>query len=169
MTADSADFTTRRATAADAPAIAAAHRDSIETLGPRFYPPEVVAEWASGLTPDIYVRAMEHGETFFIAESRSGADPQVLGFATHRVDDGRHGTAAYVRGTAARRGLGSALFRLAEAEALSAGADRIEIDASLAAVEFYTALGFVETGRGEHRLRSGALMACVFMRKPLPP
>jgi SAM-dependent methyltransferase/ribosomal protein S18 acetylase RimI-like enzyme len=166
MTAESPEFTTRRATPADAAAIAAAHRDSIATLGPRFYPSDVVTEWGSGLTPALYVRAMKHGETFFIAETASGSG-EVLGFATHRIDDGEHGTAVYVRGTAARRGVGSALYRLAEAEAVSAGGRRITIDASLAAVGFYKAHGFVETGRGEHRLRSGALMACVFMRKSL--
>ena len=42
------------------------------------------------------------------------------------------------------------------------------IDASLAAVEFYQAHGFEETGRGDHRLRSGRRMPCVFMRKTPP-
>jgi hypothetical protein len=59
------------------------------------------------------------------------------------------------------------LYRLAEADAVSAGAESIAIDASLAAVEFYKAHGFEETGRGHHRLRSGCLMPCVFMRKAL--
>jgi ribosomal protein S18 acetylase RimI-like enzyme/ubiquinone/menaquinone biosynthesis C-methylase UbiE len=166
MTAASTAFTTRRATATDAAGIAEAHRDSIAALGPRFYSADVVAEWGAGLTADVYVRAMNGGETFFVAESR-GSPSQILGFATHRVDDGQHGTAVYVRGEAARRGLGSALYRLAEAEAIRAGACAIDIDASLVAVDFYKALGFVESGRGHHRLRSGALMACVFMRKAL--
>ena len=92
MTAGSLEFTTRRATPADAAAIGAAHRDSILTLGPPFYSPNVVAEWASGLTPDVYVRAMEDGEAFFVAEAPSGLDSQVLGFATHWSHDGEHGT-----------------------------------------------------------------------------
>jgi putative acetyltransferase len=159
-----ADFRIRHATHADADAIARTHLDSIETIGPQFYPAEIVREWSSGLTPDMYRRAMGYGEVFFIALDQHDT---VLGFATHRVDGSQHGTAVYVRGSAARRGVGSALYRLAEADAVRAGAESIVIDASLAAVEFYKAQGFEETGRGDHRLRSGRLMPCVFMRKAL--
>jgi GNAT superfamily N-acetyltransferase len=110
---------------------------------------------------------MKSGEAFFIAVGDVGGAPGVFGFATHRVDDDRHGTTVYVRGAAAGRGIGSALYRLAEAHALAAGAGSIEIDASLAAVNFYRANGFEETGRGEHQLMSGHSMACVFMEKKL--
>jgi putative acetyltransferase len=158
------DFRIRRATPSDADAIARTHLDSIETIGPQFYPAEIVSEWSSGLTPDRYREAMECGEVFFIAVDEQGT---ILGFSTHRVDGHQHGTAVYVRGSTVRRGVGSALYRLAEADAVSAGARSIVIDASLAAVEFYKAHGFEETGRGDHRLRSGCLMPCVFMRKAL--
>lgn len=97
-----------------------------------------------------------------------GGKPEVLGFSSHRIDGDEHGTAVYVRGKAARQGVGSALFRVAEAAAVATGATSINIDASLAAVEFYKANGFEEVGRGEHRLWSGRPMACVFMRKKLP-
>jgi putative acetyltransferase len=90
-----------------------------------------------------------------------------LGFSSHRIDENEHGVAVYVRGKAARFGIGSALLRSAEASAVGAGATGIHIDASLAAVEFYKANGFEEVGRGEHRLWSGRAMACVFMRKNL--
>ena len=146
------DFRLRPATPRDADEIARTHRDSIETIGRHFYVAEIVSEWRSGLTPDLYRRAMEHGEVFFIAVDEHD---RVLGFSTHRVDGSQHGTAVYVRGSAARRGVGSALNRLAEASAVSTAAESIEIDASLAAVEFYKAHGFEETGRGDHRLRSG--------------
>ena len=43
----------------------------------------------------------------------------------------------------------------------------VRLDSSLAAVDFYRANGFAETGRGEHRLRAGGVMACVFMEKNL--
>ena len=89
----------------DADEIARTHRDSIETIGRHFYVAEIVSEWRSGLTPDLYRRAMEHGEVFFIAVDEHD---RVLGFSTHRVDGSQHGTAVYVRGSAARRGVGSA-------------------------------------------------------------
>ncbi len=147
--------------------IAEAHRDSIRAIGPRSYDEAVVDAWAGGVSPEIYLKAMAGGEEFFVAVGRIGGDRRVLGFSTHRIDDSTHGTAVYVRGAATRRGVGTALFRTAEAAAVAAGATSIEIASSLAATDFWIANGFEETGRGEQRLRSGATMPCVFMRKTL--
>lgn len=157
----------RRAHPADAEAIALAHRDSIRTIGPAYYPPEAVEAWGSGLTPDIYVNAMEGGEAFFVATGQIDGEPAVLGFATHRVDDAQDGVSVYVRGGVSRQGIGSALLRLAEEHAVVHGATRIQIQASLAGVQFYKANGFEEVGRGEAVLMSGRSMPCVFMRKLL--
>jgi putative acetyltransferase len=162
-----ADVQTRRAHPTDAEAIASAHLDSIRSIGSAFYPPDVVEAWGAGLTPDIYVRAMQAGEAFFIATGHIDGQPAVLGFSTHRVDDAQDGTSVYVRGEAARRGIGTVLLRLAEEHALAHGATRIDIQASLAGVEFYRANGFEEIGRGEAVLMSGRSMPCVFMRKTL--
>jgi ribosomal protein S18 acetylase RimI-like enzyme len=157
----------RRAGAADVEAIAAAHLDSIASIGSQFYPAHVVREWGAAIDPRMYLKAMASGEVFFVAVvSRSGRD-EALGFSSHHVHEGEHGLGVYVRGMAARRGIGSALLRAAEASASAAGASLLELDASLAAVEFYRAHGFIETSRGEHRLRSGRTMACVFMKKDL--
>ena len=158
---------TRRAGPGDAEAIAQAHLDSIRSIGPAFYPPEIVEAWGSGLTPDIYVKAMEGGEAFFIATGHIDGKAAVLGFSTDRVDDAQDGTSVYVRGGATRRGIGTALLRLAEEHAFARGATSIQIQASLAGVEFYKANGFEETDRGEAHLMSGRSMPCVFMRKLL--
>ena len=157
----------RRAGPEDADGIADAHRDSINSLGPAFYTPDVVDAWGAGLTPDVYERAMEGGEAFFIATGYVDGKPAVLGFSTHRVDDEQDGTSVYVRGSAARRGIGTALLRLAEAHAIAHGATSIHIQASLAGVEFYKANGFEELGPGVAALMSGRSMPCVFMRKRL--
>ena len=161
------EYVIRRAAPSDAEDIAAAHADSIRSIGPRFYAAETVNAWGSGLTSDLYVKAMDSGEVFWIAVAGLGGKHEVLGFSSHRVDENQHGTSVYVRGEAARRGIGSALFRVAEASARRAGATSIDIVASLAAVEFYKVHGFEEVGRGEHRLQSGQPMPCVFMRKTL--
>jgi putative acetyltransferase len=158
---------TRRAHTADAAAIASAHRDSIRSIGPRFYPPEVVEAWGAGLTPKLYVTAMERGEVFFVAVGPLDGEPAVLGFATHRIDDAQDGASVYVRGGVARRGIGTELLRLAEEHALAHGATSLHIQASLAGVEFYKANGFDELERGEAVLLSGHSMPCVFMRKVL--
>jgi hypothetical protein len=102
-------FETRLAGPPDAGQIAAAHRDSIRSIGPLFYPPDIVDAWEAGLTSDLYVKAMERGEAFYIALDATQGTPAVLGFASHRVEGTEHRTAVYVRGAATRRGVGSAL------------------------------------------------------------
>jgi putative acetyltransferase len=161
------DLEIRRAGPDDVTAITEAHRDSIYSIGSRYYEPALVAAWAGGVRPEIYLRAMARGEVFFIALDRRDESRPVLGFSSHRIDDGIHGTAVYVRGAAARHGVGTVLFQAAEASAAAAGATTIEIASSLAAVHFWAANGFEETGRGEQQLRSGSVMPCVFMRKTL--
>ena len=163
----SREFETRPACLEDAAAISVAHLDSIRSIGPAYYPPDVVEEWGSGLTPDIYVKAMEGGEAFFVATGVIDGIPAVLGFSSHRVDDAQDGVSVYVRAEASRRGIGTALLRLAEEHALGSGTTSIQIQASLAGVEFYKANGFEELGRGDALLMSGRSLTCVFMRKVL--
>ena len=160
-------FDVRRAGLADVHEIAAAHLDSIRSIGALYYPAQLVSDWGALVTGDLYVNAMAGGEIFFITIGGSSGRSEVLGFSSHRIDEEQHGVAVYVRGKTARLGIGSTLLRSAEASAVGAGATSIHIDASLAAVEFYKANGFEEIGRGEHRLWSGRAMACVFMRKNL--
>jgi putative acetyltransferase len=162
------ELETRQAHPSDAGDIALAHRDSIRSIGPSFYSPNVVDDWAEGLTGDLYLKAMEGGEVFFVATGTAAGTHLVLGFASDYCIEGpKHGTSVYVRGIAARCGIGSRLLGLAEAHAQANGAREIQVEASLAGVAFYSANGFIEVGRGETRLMSGRPIACVFMRKDL--
>ena len=158
----------RRAGIADVVDIAAAHLDSIRSIGSHYYSADVVTEWGSRVSGQLYATAMANGEIFFVGLRANELNPIVLGFSSHRVEAGEHRTAVYVRGSAVRQGIGSALFRVAEANAIAAGARSIHVAASLAAVEFYKKNGFLELERGAHQLESGLTMPCVFMRKSLP-
>lgn len=161
-------FEIRRADSFDVDEIALAHRDSIQSIGPAFYSPEVVEFWQEAIRGELYLKAMEAGEAFFIAVGEADASRAVLGFASDYCIEGpKHGTSVYVRGRATRHRVGSALFARAEAHAVSNGATSIEIEASLAGVAFYKANGFIEMGRGETRLTTGRSMECVLMRKDL--
>ena len=163
-----ADFHFRRADPVDADAIAEAHRDSIQSLGPARYPQNVVDDWQHGLTGDVYRIAMGKGEVFFIATARVATGTLVLGFSSdYAIEGSAHGTSVYVRGSAARRGIGSRLMTMAEEHAKAGGATRVVVEASLTGVEFYKVNGFQETGRGETHLMSGRAIACVFMSKEL--
>ena len=160
------DLQTRRAEEVDVDAIGVAHRDSIRSIGPRFYSPAVVDDWEDCVTGGLYLAAMRRGEVFFIATDNIDDTAVVLGFASdYPIEGTRYGTSVYVRGASARRGIGSRLLALAEADAVSRGATSLHIEASLAGVDFYRANGFVEVGRGDTHLQSGRPIACVFMRK----
>src|SRR5215510_8490360 len=160
-------FDIRRAGAPDSEAMAAAHLDSIRSIGPGYYNDAIVRDWGARVQAGMYLRAMKQGEVFFIAVDRRESAPTVLGFSSHRVDGTQHGVSVYVRGSVARRGVGSALLRAAEDHAIASGAATLQIDASLSAVDFYRRHGFDEVGRGAHRLWSGRSMPCVFMTKSL--
>jgi putative acetyltransferase len=153
----------RPATEADVDAIAEAHVDSILTLGPAAYDPAIVNAWATPRSGASYLKAMQRGETFFVAVERD----VVLGFSSHRVDGDRHRTAIYVRGIAARRKIGSRLLGRAIDAARSLGASDVWVDASLLAVPFYRQNGFTDLGPGTHRMPSGLEMQCVYMKKTL--
>jgi len=128
--------------------------------------PAIVDEWAGVVNPRMYPLAMARGEVFFIATGTVASRPLILGFSSDYVICGTvHGTSAYVRRLAARRGVGSHLLALAESFARERGATAVEIEASLGAVDFYKRHGFVETARGEVALPSGFHMPSLFMRK----
>ena len=80
---DASDVHIRRATSADAQGIALAHLDSIRSLGPAYYPADVVETWSAGLRPDIYATAMDDGEAFFVATGTLDGDITVLQLDAH--------------------------------------------------------------------------------------
>ena len=161
------DFRIRRAELADVDQIADAHLDSIHSLGARHYPPDVVRTWTAGLKGDFYVPFMKAGEVFFIALGDIAGEPKVMGFSSHQLDGDTHRVSVYVRGYAARKGIGSALLRAAESSAVAAGGTSLHIHASFAGVQFYEANGFEKICQDDVELVSGVKMACVVMRKDL--
>src|ERR1700761_8380911 len=105
-------FVVRSATLSDTDAIAAVHYDSIHSLGPRFYAASIVEVWGVPRTGKGYAKAMESGQMFFIATRLNDPDNHVLGFSSYQLVDGKHTiTAIYVRGEAARSGIGTALYQ----------------------------------------------------------
>jgi putative acetyltransferase len=163
---DRVDFVVRAATADDAEGICAVPMESPATLGPQAYDEEVIRDWSRPRSAERYVTYIQEGARFFVALP-SSADRPVLGFSSYRRNDETHGVVVYVSGSAARRGVGTALLRAAEAAAMQNGATELTIAASLVAVEFWKVNGFVELSRGEYVLGTGRPMACVHMKKTL--
>ena len=77
--------------------------------------------------------------------------------------------ACYVAPDVGGKGIGSALVREIERAARKHGLTHLELDSSVTAESFYRKAGFEAFERGERALRNGQRMACVKMRKALPP
>jgi hypothetical protein len=54
-------FEIRRAEPSDVRAIALAHRDSVQSIGPAFYSLEVVEHWQEAIEGQLYLTAMDAG------------------------------------------------------------------------------------------------------------
>ena len=152
----------RRATPADAAAILRVHRDSILTLGIQTYSLAEVESWAVGLVAERYVEAMSvGGETFFIAVAFDG---NLAGFCSFKDDEVK---GLYVAPNWARRGVGSALLRQAEATISAGGHRLIRMVASLSGQAFYEHHGYRVLERREWKSRGGLVSAALAMEKAL--
>ncbi len=126
----------------DVRAVAAVMRAAVRGLAGAGYGARRIALWSS-LPPLYHAWAMTSGgERYFVAELGG----RVTGYAALRGDEV---SAVFVRPSAARAGIGTALLRHLEREALRAGVRALRVRAALSAVPFYEAMGF----RGTRRIR----------------
>jgi putative acetyltransferase len=125
------------------------------------YGPGVLAAWLASPAPVSLQRHIEHGGGLVAVE-----DDAIVGYAVLDplsgevdavfVDPPRHG-----------RGIGRALLDALEANARMAGLERLFLSASLNAVPFYRASGFVALREELYAHRSGIGIPSVFMEKTL--
>jgi GNAT superfamily N-acetyltransferase len=125
------------------------------------YPARTLAAWSS-LPPLYHAWAMTAGgETVLVAERRGA----LLGYAALR---GAELTALFVRPSAARRGIASALLARIEALARRRGLGRLRVDAAHSGVAFYRARGFEGTRAVRVPLPDGAMTAVRLTRRLTP-
>lgn len=149
----------------DARAFLEIHHAAIRAFAVDDYPPEVIEDWAPLPIRDETVAAVirnPSGETRLIAELNG----KIVGLGALMTERSEL-VACYVAPGAERSGVGTAIVRKLEEIARSAGCSGLVLNASLTAEPFYAALGYRKRERSEHRLRSGAAMACVVMEKEL--
>jgi putative acetyltransferase len=150
---------------ADAEAILLAHRAAILAKAVRDYPLELVEEWAPTLEEkrlnNLQAQIDDPDHIWFVAD----LDGDILGFAQAQPAQ-KELTACYVKPNLVGR-VGSQLLKALESAVYKDGFTVLEMDASINAVSFYQNHGYVLLEHGEHRLNSGAVMACAKMRKTL--
>lgn len=155
-------FLLRAAQLADIGAMWALRTRCVREVCASHYPAEVIAAWAAAPVPARYPSWI--GDTAaVVAESAGG---RLLGYGV--VDRaGSEIDGLFVAPEASGAGLGTCLLRALEAK-LPPGT-RIHLAASLNAVAFYQAQGYVALRQGSYAHPSGVALACVFMEKPAPP
>lgn len=136
----SSDLTIRAARAADAEAIFAITRASVEGLAAGHYSPAQIAGWMGDRTPETY-RADAASGRIKVAEVAG----RVVGYV-----DAVPGelTRLFLLPAVAGRGLGKALFAVGLEQARAGHAGPVRIEATLNAAPFYAGQGFRKVGEG---------------------
>jgi GNAT superfamily N-acetyltransferase len=163
-------FELRAARPDDALAILTAQRSAIRQTAASVYSPAIIDEWSPTVIErervENFQRWIGRGEELIVVAVSSAGE--IMGFGSI-VPANSELRAVYVAAAYGRQGVGRALLARVEGLARDAGLTELCMDASINAVAFYEANGFVSLEAGEHPMPSGARMACVRMRKVLAP
>jgi GNAT superfamily N-acetyltransferase len=150
----------RPATKEDANGILEAHQDSIRKVASKDYNQVQISGWSDHLKPEGYVRAMDAGESVFVAV----IDNKIVGFSALRESEVM---AVYVASNAVGFGVARLLYLAIENLALENQATKLSLSASLTAEGFYQHLGFSKLYSSSHKLNSGVEIPCIRMEKNL--
>ena len=168
MTISALPFQLRPGRPDDALAILEVQRSAIRQTAVSAYSPAIIDEWAPAVIVrervETFQRWIEHGEELIVVAIEPAG--QIIGFGSI-VPANSELRAVYVDAAYGGQGVGRALLARLEELARDAGLAELRMDASINAVPFYQANGFISLERGEHVMSSGGRMACVRMRKAL--
>jgi putative acetyltransferase len=152
----------------DALAILEVQRSAIRQTAVSAYSAAIIDEWAPAVIDrervETFRRWIERGEEMIVVAVEAAG--QIIGFGSI-VPANSELRAVYVAAAYGGQGVGGALLARLEELARDAGLAELRMDASINAVPFYEAHGFISLERGEHPMPSGGRMACVRMRKSL--
>lgn len=153
----------RRAGAADIAALWALRTRAVRSGCAAHYPARTVELWSATPVPPAYAGLVAAGGAV-LAESARG----LLGYAILERGGGEV-DAVFVDPDCAGLGVGKLLLRALEEMAGADGTGRLHLYASLNAVAFYRAAGFVALRAARYPHPSGVELDCVYMEKTLAP
>jgi putative acetyltransferase len=140
------------------------HHAAVRGIAAKDYPTSVVEAWARPITDQVIERFLANRDREVRLVAEIDGEPVGIGAIVVSNSELR---ACYVAPSAARRGVGSALVATIEQIAREHRLDYLELESSITAEPFYSALGYRVESRGEHFLSPGVPMAAVKMRKRL--
>ena len=151
----------RRATPADASSIFRVHIASIRGISEGHYSEAQINGWCADRRPVSYLRPI--AEQFTVVAEVFG---EVAGFAQLSIPDATI-EAVYVHPRHAKQGIGMRLLHALETAARGADLPLLRLQASLNAVPFYQAAGYVPGSLGYHAVAGGVTVPCIAMSRSL--
>ena len=145
----------------DVEALARVYRDAVRTIAPQAYTAEQVSAWA--LFPDdIDDFSMRMGRGVTLVAEEAG---HIVAFGQFEPDD--HLDFLYCCGDASRKGIGSAIYRVLEAHAMTKGVLEIHTEASRISRPFFEKHGYLVV-EVEHVIRFDVEFERFRMTKNIP-
>jgi len=154
-------ITQRQALVADIPVLWELRTRAVRTSCASHYAPDIIDTWCAAPAPEKMAALLAAGGGLLEEE-----DGKVLGFAILNLDSGEL-DAAFVDPAQQGRGIARRLLAALDALAVERGFGRLFLSASLNAVPFYRAAGYVEVRREIYPHRSGLRLESVHMEKTL--
>ena len=127
------------------------------------YAPEQIAAWTASSVPDAYAAMLIAGGGIVAMQDEAIAGYAMLDLSKQEID------AVFVDPARAGRGIGKRLLAALEQLAHERGMLRLHLSASLNAVPFYQAAGFISLREEAYAHHSGISLASVAMEKVLAP
>ena len=156
-------ITLRPALAADIDALWALRTVAVRVGCATHYAPQQIAVWTASPVPDSYAAMLVAGGGIVAMHGESIAGYAMLDVDKHEVD------AVFVDPARAGLGIGKRLLAALELLACGRGIVRLHLSASLNAVPFYRAAGFVALREEAYAHPSGISLASMAMEKVLAP
>ena len=157
-------LTVRPMQPADARRFLEIHHAAVRGTAAKDYSASVIDAWARPITDQLIERFLANRDDEVRLMAEIDGEPVGIGAIVISHSELR---ACYVAPTAARRGVGSALVAEIERIAREHGLHQLELQSSITAEPFYSALGYEVESRGEHFIAPGVPMAAIKMRKRL--
>lgn len=154
-------LTLRPATLADIDPMWALRTRAIRHSCPGHYPAHVIGPWSAAPVPRSYPALVQAGGAVIAQEQGAMLGYAILDLLTGEVD------AVFVDPEAGGRGIGKTLLAALEQMARERGFARLVLSASLNAVAFYRAAGFVALRDAAYAHSCGVALDCVEMEKHL--
>jgi putative acetyltransferase len=139
---------------------------AVRGLAAKDYSAFVIDAWAASTSDRMIERFLANPDREIRLIAEIDGEPVGIGGIVVASSELR---ACYVTPGATRRGVGTAIVAEIERIAREHRLDHLQLEASITAEPFYSALGYHVESRHEFFLRAGVPMAAVQMRKRLTP